>query len=206
MGDLCVSLSAVKPGFLPAAEALNRNGDDKVCKSENPRISDADFEAFVNTIRIHPAVEEKVTQIEIPEMIDIPESTAKIMKRGVTVGLFKQVMQGYEITGHNADELQAILDNPSQAGNALTFVSLLDAREFAKRLSEQTGRKFRVPTDAELLQAKEQLSGDNWTWTETEMDNGSGIYFLRPLDSAFQYNLNPEFRSDYNAVRLVEDK
>jgi len=142
-------------------------------------------------------------------MIDIPGSSSRIMKGEVTVGLFKQVMQGYEITGHNADKLQAILNDPSQEGKALTYVNLLDAREFAKRLSIITGRKFRVQTEAEWLQAKDQLSGNNWTWTETEYITVKGEYIgeyvLHSLDDNRRIRLNPAHRSDYTVVRLVDD-
>lgn len=146
----------------------------------------------------------------VPEMVDISDKLS-IMKGEVTVGLFKQVMQqGYEIKGDNADELKAVLNDPSKEGDDLIYVSLLDAREFARRLSEQTGRKFRVPTEAEWEAAKKlvygQLSGKGWTWTETEIRAGSGLYVLRHLDDVNRYNGYPEDRSDGSAVRLVEDK
>jgi hypothetical protein len=48
MGDLCLNLSAVKPNFLPAAKALDKNGDGQVCQSENPLISTEDFQDFVS--------------------------------------------------------------------------------------------------------------------------------------------------------------
>lgn len=204
MGDICISLSAVKSGFLPAAEALNRNGDDKVCKSENPKISYADFEAFVNIVKITPKVK-VVPAIKIPEMVVVSKKLS-IMKGEVTAGLFKLVMKGYKITGHNAKELQSILDDPSKTGKVLTYVSLEDAREFAKRLSDLTGRQFRVQTEEEWKQAREQLSGNNWTWTETKYEELSGSFVVRHLDGNGRNRNFPERRFNYYAVRLVEDR
>jgi formylglycine-generating enzyme required for sulfatase activity len=140
--------------------------------------------------------------IELPEMIALSEKLS-IMKGEITVGLFKQVMQGYEITGHNADHLMAVLDDSSKAGEALTYLNLLDGREFAKRLSKQTGRKFRIQTEKEWLAAEGRLSGNNWTWTETKYDDNT--FVLRRLVSGGRDCRNPGDRYCYGAVRLVED-
>lgn len=140
--------------------------------------------------------------IEVPEMLNLSDKLS-IMMGEATVGLFKQVMAGYEITGHNADRLKAILADPKQAGNALTYVSLNDAREFAKRLSDLTGRKFRVQTEAEWLQAKDKLTGANHTWTETSYSDNT--FVLRRLGIDFRYVIIPVSRYSNGAVRLVED-
>lgn len=142
-------------------------------------------------------------QIGIPEMIAISDKLS-IMKGEVTVGLFKQVMQGCEITGYNAEELQAILADPSQEREALTCLNLDDAREFANRLSEQTSRKFRVQTEEEWLAARGQLSGNNWTWTETKYDENT--FVLRRLGGDSRSYGYPGSRYSGGAVRLVEDK
>ena len=144
-----------------------------------------------------------VRPIEFPEMIPISPKLS-IMRDELTVGLFKQLMEGYAIEGHNADQLIALLADDSKAGEALTYVSLIDAREFAKRLSAQTGRKFRVQTEAEWLQAKDNLSGNYWTWTETKFDKST--FVLRHLFSADLDVSSPENRYSTGAVRLVEDK
>jgi hypothetical protein len=141
-------------------------------------------------------------QIEIPEMITL-SGGKKIMKNEVTVGLFKQVMAGYEITGHNAGELKALLADPAKAGEALVYVSLNDAREFAKRLSEQTGRRFRVQTEAEWQEGRAQLSGNNWTWTETPYDENT--FVVRRRGDVNRSLRDPDFRYSISAVRLVED-
>ena len=142
------------------------------------------------------------SQIEIPEMIRLSDEVS-IMKGEVTVGLFKQVMKGYEITGDKAEQLKGHLAKPAKAGAALVFVSLHDAREFAKRLSELTGRKFRVQTEDEWEQGKAQLSGDNWTWTSDEIES-SGKFVLRNIRSADPGGNYPEFRFPNSAIRLVE--
>jgi hypothetical protein len=68
------------------------------------------------------AAAERTPPIKIPEMININDKV-RIMKNEMTVGLFKKVMEGYEITGNNADELRVILSDPAQEGNALTYVA-----------------------------------------------------------------------------------
>jgi len=99
----------------------------------------------------------------------------------ITVGLFRQVMEGYEIKGHNAENLLAILADPAQESKPLTYVSLLDAREFAARLSNSTGREFRVQTEDEWLAGKGRLQGIKWTWTETKYSDSA--FVLRRLSS-----------------------
>ena len=145
----------------------------------------------------------RTPQIIIPKMIEISDKIS-IMKDEVTVGLFKQVMDGYEITGHNAEELQAVLADSSQAGKALTYVSLLDSREFAKRLSDLTGRKFRIQTEEEWLTARDRLSGDNWTWTEPKY--GESTFVLRHLSLVFRISDYPGPRYSSFAFRLVEER
>jgi Sulfatase-modifying factor enzyme 1 len=143
--------------------------------------------------------------ITTPKMVTISDRL-KIMKSEVTVGLFNQVMNGFEFTGNNADNLKLTLNDPSQAKSSITYVSLVDAREFAGRLSNLTGRKFRVQTEKEWLTAKDRkygLLGNNWTWTETRY--GTRGYFLHSLDNTRRMNYEPETRLRMFSIRLVED-
>src|SRR3989339_444332 len=142
-----------------------------------------------------------VSMIEIPEMINISDKVS-IMRGEVTVKLFKQVMGDYTPTGHNADKLIAVLNDPSKEGKSLIYVSLLDGREFAKRLSTLSGRKFRVQKEAEWVQARVRLSGKNWTWTEALFTDRTSI--LRLPDDFGRANPMRRFRNI--ALRLVEDK
>lgn len=143
------------------------------------------------------------TELDKIEWIDIG-SGKRIMRGEVTVSLFKEIMEGYEIKGHNADKLKAYLADSSKTDAALGFASLKDAREFAKRLSEQTGRQFKVQTEAEWLAAEDSLAGTNLTWTETEIEKGSGYYLLRRLNDLNQHRDFSMNRYFY-AIRLVED-
>jgi hypothetical protein len=144
-----------------------------------------------------------ISKIEIREMIDVSEKL-RIMKGELTVGQFRQFVDetGYEIEGHNAEKLIKFLES-ADAEDSLTYVSLLDGRAYAKWLSEKTGRKFRVQTEEEFLQAKDQLSGNNWTWTETKYSEDT--FVLRLLDFDSRNDLSPEDRYSVYAVRLVED-
>jgi hypothetical protein len=139
------------------------------------------------------------------EMIDIPDSCSRMMKREATVGLFKSVMKGYKITGFNADILTAILADPVNETEVLTYVSLYDARKFAKRLKELTGRKFRVQTEAEWKSVRDRLSGNKWTWTETKDQQGL-VILCNPGQKNVRQVVN-RLSSRYRnyAIRLVED-
>jgi|GEM_PF-4588023 len=147
-------------------------------------------------------------QIEALTMVPISKNV-RIMRDEVTVGLFRQVMRGYVPKGYDADRLQAILNCMAGADDPLTddpltYVNLFDAREFAKRLSVLiNGRKLRVPTEAEWMKARNQLSGSNWTWTETQ--DSVNDFVLRHLCNSSRGGAHPEHRYDNLAVRLVED-
>ncbi|MFA6170291.1 MAG: hypothetical protein WCW67_07680 [Candidatus Margulisiibacteriota bacterium] len=146
-------------------------------------------------------------QLALPEMFDVSDQL-RIMTSAVTVGLFKQVMEGYLIVGQNAALLRAELSEPAKAANRLV-ANLLDAREFAKRLSELTGRRFRVPTNQEILRALKKDSAKfrpSWALTESRPDEDEEIYFRRHLSRAGGLNtcgLNE--RSTSSSIVLVED-
>ena len=89
--------------------------------------------------------------------------------------------------------------------------SLLDGRAYAKDLNEAHGRKFRVPTESEVLQLNkvlaDQLEGkDYWTWTETLHEEYQGAYVLRHLGYVGRIGDNPEGRCSSRAVRLVKNR
>jgi len=142
------------------------------------------------------AADARQLQEEIPEMIPFSDNV-DIMAKTITVGLFKQVMQGYRIFGPNADKLRSTLDDPSRAVERLECASLLDAREFAKRLSDLTGRKFRVPTEAErraILNSFDQI------WSETKKE------IVRHGWSGEEIHCYPDQRGYRLHIRLVEDR
>lgn len=144
------------------------------------------------------------SQIQLPQMDNILGMPGKrIMLPEVTVGLFGQVMKGYEIAGHNADKLIAILASSSLTGQPLNYVSKLDGEEFARRLSQQTDRRLRVQTEAEWEAARHLLRGNLWTWTDTPYSKDTCV--LRHLGSINRLNFNPGSRYDDFGLRLVED-
>ncbi|NQT28941.1 MAG: SUMF1/EgtB/PvdO family nonheme iron enzyme [Candidatus Saganbacteria bacterium] len=140
--------------------------------------------------------------VEIPEMIDM--GTYRIMKYELTVGQFKQFVEdtGYEIKGHGAQKLKDLLGGGNRDA-ALVCVSLLDARVYAEWLTKKTGRNFRVQTKEEGISARDKLSGDNLTWTETRHNEVS--FVLRRLGGDHR-SCFPDNRYEDQAVRLVEDK
>jgi len=162
-------------------------------------------------IEVSAATVSQTTKIELPEMINYIGLPFKFMKGIATGGQFAELVKaGYEIKGHNGDELKAIIANESNAGKGTGYAALLDGRALAEELNRQNpGRKFRVPFDPELLKLNElvgnRLSDRNfYIWTETKYSEGA--YVLRRPDDALRSIKLPENRYDFSAVRLVEDR
>ncbi|MBI5699427.1 hypothetical protein HZC35_03840 [Candidatus Saganbacteria bacterium] len=144
----------------------------------------------------------------LPKMLAISDKVA-IMEGEVTAGLFRRIMQGYEITGDGADDLRAMLNDPSRAAEPLTYTSLMDGRALARRFSKHTGRRFRVMArgDWDLAldnKVRQKMSGYHWNWAEEESSPGSGFYQLYSLAGGSKTSL-PDFRYPDSAIRLVED-
>lgn len=131
--------------------------------------------------------------------------TESLTEHEITVGLFREVMQGYDFTGDHAGELQAILADPAEADNPVTRVSLTDGREFARRLSKLRGEEFRLPTEEEwkeLWFGSEEYRkvGRNLIWTETPAEEVAGRFVLRSANSGYSE------RDDKNYLSLEPDK
>lgn len=110
MGDMCVSLSEVKPGFKPMLTEVDKkhNNDGQVCNLEMPGVSPEDFAAFVNTVRNTPKVTEvKPLAAELGiKMISLPAGKfiyqgkagvdfkgCKIAQTPFTNGHFKKLLE-----------------------------------------------------------------------------------------------------------------
>jgi len=148
----------------------------------------------------------RAPEAKLPRMIDLSKTT-RIMESEVTVGLFRQVMQGYKIYGREADLMEKNLANPTNLNEAVTNVSIVDSREFARRLSKQTNRSFRVQTEQEWEQARGDLLGDLYTWTENEISKNYRnelIFIKRRVNSKFRDQGHPESRHTNTGIRLVE--
>jgi len=151
------------------------------------------------------------SKIEIPEVIDDPRLPFRVMKGVATGGqLAGLVKAGYEIAGYGADNLKDAIADESNAAKGVGYAALLEGRALAKELNRQNpGRKFRVPTEEELLKLNElvgnQLSGTEfWIWTETKYNDVT--FVLRLLDDGFRSRNFPGSRDSVYAVRLVEDR
>ena len=147
--------------------------------------------------------------LELPVMVDI-SPTHSIMRSEVTAGLFKMVMKGYVFKGPGAKELLAQLNDPQAANSAIHHVSFLDAQEFAKRLSAQTGRKFFVPTEGEFFKAKGRMTGRFWTWmTNVVITDATKtkLNVLRCVDPKRCHEaFEPDYRCPFGTIRLVEER
>ncbi|MFA6418999.1 MAG: SUMF1/EgtB/PvdO family nonheme iron enzyme [Candidatus Margulisiibacteriota bacterium] len=145
-------------------------------------------------------------QIALPEMVPISDGLM-IMKYEVTVSLFKRVMAGYSFEGAWSKELRKILADPEKEGGTLTWASLDDAVEFARKLSDLTGRQFRLPTEEEWEAVTDDLFGSNWEWTMTQSAGASyekPSFVLRCRGRSGRDNYIPWERFSSNAIRLVE--
>ncbi|MFA6170290.1 MAG: hypothetical protein WCW67_07675 [Candidatus Margulisiibacteriota bacterium] len=163
-----------------------------------------DKENLAGIQKMFPAAVQQ-TALELPEMLTL-SGKRKIMRGEVAVTLFKQVMAGYKIKGHNADKLREFLSDPANEGKTVTYVSLDDAMEFAKRLSELTGRKFLVQTEEEWQQAREQLTGDRVTWTVTPYMDKPDLNITCYLNVPdMQFASRPNVREGNMGIRLVEE-
>jgi hypothetical protein len=188
-----------------------RAGDNPEALSGYLALRQPVTETKIEAIEISTVIAAQVKAIEVPEMIDDPRLPFKVARGAATGGqLAGLVKAGYEITGHGADNLKDIIADEPNAAKVVGYVALLDGRALAKELNRQNpGRKFRVPTEEELLKLNEligdQLSGrDFWIWTETKYDKDT--FVLRHLGYDDRYGGNPGDRDDDYAVRLVEDR
>jgi hypothetical protein len=137
-----------------------------------------------------------------PKTLEVEGQTYKrITVEELTSQEGAQILKPEDINGHNARELKAQLNNPSE--KPLTYVG----EEDTLRIVRATNGAFRLMTNAEVDNLPEavrsQLKGNNWFLVETE--RGSGRYNWRCHGgSRCVYNV-PESRDCCNGVRLVGD-
>ena len=144
-------------------------------------------------------------QTIFPQTLEVVGQTYKRVMTGELTGIeAAQFLKPEEVSGHNADELQSRLRNPS--GEALVYTNEDDAKAYIQSANRQ-GRKVRFMIAAEFdalpAEVKSQLKGVNWFLVETSC--GSGQYYWRSLDDARLSSSVPGGRYYDDAVRLVED-
>jgi len=152
----------------PRSPAINSPQPQNVAK-QGP------YRMLAETMSAQESLRAAAIEALLPEMIEVSDNV-RIMKEEVSVGLFKEALRGHVVAGPQAQDLQAILDNPRKKRKVLTHISMLDARWLAKQISFLTDRSFRVPTLAEWEQARDQLLGKNWNHLEVE--GGWNLYLL----------------------------
>lgn len=112
-------------------------------------------------------------------------------------------------------ELPEMIDDPRlsfKVAKDVMVESLSEGRALAEELNRQhPGRKFRIPTESELLKLNElledQLEGvEKWIWTETEDKDYPGKFVLRSLGIDGRTRELPAKIYLTVAIRFVEDR
>jgi|GEM_PF-5658010 hypothetical protein len=139
-----------------------------------------------------------------PPMLDIAGQTYKRIMVGELTGIeAAQFLRPEDVSGHNADELQLRLREPSSV--SLVCTNVADARRYIEAANKE-GRRFRFMTGAEFealpTDVKAQLKGDNWFLVETS--RGSDQFNWCSLRVASR-SRSPDGRYYGGVVRLVED-
>lgn len=111
-------------------------------------------------------------------------------------------------------ELPKMLEHPELSFRVMQRVlpgaSKNAGKEHAQRLNEENpGRKFRVPTEEEVLKLNQllaaQLEGRNyWIWTDTEHEDYPGQFVLRRIGDGYRDCDDPGNHFNGSAARLVE--
>lgn len=220
----------------------HENGMDKVKKAQRSSLGTIDQEIKqIQKLLVNGKVEIARELLEVkvlPELAKVDESLLpmlhlpgryyNIMMSEVTVGQFKQFVEhsGYKITGHNSNRLKRILAecrHPQK--EAVYCVNLYDSEAYAKWLSEQIGREFRVPTEEEWEYAmtfamtidRKIMSGEGFEWTRTKWGRNRyalhSFYYDRKVEKARRYDPNcislpvdflPSERYIDASMRLIE--
>ncbi len=168
------------------------NGMDTVKKAQRSSLGAIDQEikhiqkllgnGKVETARelLEKKVLPELTKVDVSllPMLHIPGRYYNIMKNEVAVGQFKQFVEssGYKIEGHNAQRLLQNLADPSQFHKAVSCVNYFDEEAYAKWLSAQTGREFRIPTEDEwkyamfyaMTYCRKDMKDEGFEWTLTK--------------------------------------
>jgi len=133
----------------------------------------------------------------IPPTINVPGERFRIMQNELTVGEARRLSPSF------------LLSIRGRSGEALTDVSLRQAMELAKELSERTGKRWRVPIDKQLLGAfisvGNELTGKNWEWTRT-IDFFDVRYILRKNGRSDHIVAHAEDAKKNFSVRFVTAK
>lgn len=99
-------------------------------------------------------------------LIDATE-THMIMKGEVSVALFREIIRGVDFKIADV-KLQALVNDPSLKEQSIGHTYKDQARRFARRLSDLTGREWIVPGEAEWEATGDILEGTNWSWTSAK--------------------------------------
>jgi len=176
---------------------------------------------FIRSLGKIPGGEKKVTKeitipaegIIIPEVIKVPRKSFSVMKSPVSVGQYKEFIKKTKYKGSINSKARLELLKRGKTGEMMDYISLTDARVFAKWLSEITGRKYDIPKYQELVDSlelggRELKIGQGHEYTST-IDYHSVYTYYRALpvnvDGRSKHFLKEKCNEDV-FLRLVERK
>ena len=120
MGEMCISLNEVKPKFRKKLTALDKKPRDKrVCKSEVSGVSESDFEAFINSMRIDPLMEIEGKKIHKSQLDGLTQLAGDV---GVTL---EEILERVTVKDGNVTELNL---NGTKVSDISALVKLTNLR------------------------------------------------------------------------------
>jgi formylglycine-generating enzyme required for sulfatase activity len=155
-----------------------------------------------------------ISKIKIPEMVQIPAGKFKMgsteykdekpireveITKDFAIGKYEVTNEEYLAYLEATDqEISKEVADPAQARHPVVYVSWHEAVSYCEWLSEKTGRKFRLPTEAEWEYVARGTDGRKYPWGN-EWD-ASKVTFdtngTRPVDA------HPEGASPFGVIDL----
>jgi hypothetical protein len=161
--------------------------------------------------RVIIATAARAPEIIKPRMVTNKNLSFNVMERPVSVVMFRQFVEesGYQIAGHNAAELEALLADEKKSDWEATIINHYDAEAFVAWRKDKTGQDLRRPTLKEWLVFSEELrlptTLGKWEFTQTSETAGANQVY-RSLMWNFSLERPSEFRATNVTLRLIEDK
>lgn len=217
LGRRLTHLARSKEGTPVSRPVILRAGD-QIAETESNLAKRRPLDLTITTAQLLDEVKMLQPALELQTELDaLPwfdlGGGRRIMRNEVNVNLFRPVMRDYDFGGGKHPYLVEQIGSPKGGHKPVQAVPHLIALEFIVRLNDLTGRKFRLPTEAEYVQAwrsqsgelnekKRALCGDLWTPCTTKLERGALVY--RMVISLANRDLPENAHNHYKGIRLAE--